>query len=70
MHRDEVLGRLRTHIPNYEKGAHGSCATTSEHIDIATERANALAHRSDAYIDTEPYTDIVRLVTLLKELKS
>lgn len=69
MHRDEVLRRLRTHIPDYEKGVRGSYATTSPHIAIAIERASALVNRSNAHIDTEPYTDVAELVILLNQLK-
>lgn len=70
LHRDEVMRRLKTHIPAYEKGVGGSYAITNQHIETATARAYLLAERSNAFIDTEPYTDIAHLVALLNTLKA
>ena len=68
LHRDDVIRRLKTHIPDYEKGTAGSYATTQEHIHIASERARKLSERSTAFNDTEPYTDIAQLVAVLNAL--
>lgn len=69
IHRDEVMRRLKQHIPGYEKGVGSAFATTCERLDIATQRANALATRFNAKTDPEPYTAIVDLVTLLTSLR-
>ena len=65
LHRDEVLTRLKQHIPGYDKGAGGSFAMTKANLDIASQRARNLAALSTAFDDTEPSTDIVELVALL-----
>ncbi len=65
LHRDEVLTRLKQHIPGYKKGAGGSFSTTRGSLDIASQRAWNLAATSTAFDDTEPSTDIVELVALL-----
>jgi hypothetical protein len=65
LHRDEVLTRLKKHIPKYDKGFGGSFAATREYLEIASARAQSLARRSTAFDDTEPSTDIAELVTLL-----
>jgi hypothetical protein len=65
LHRDEVLARLKQHIPSYNKGAGGSFATTRGSLDIASQRERNLAALSTAFDDTEPSTDIVELVALL-----
>jgi hypothetical protein len=67
LHRDEVLTRLKQHIPGYDKGAGGSFATTRGNLEIADQRARNLAMLSTAYDDTEPFTDIFGLVALLIE---
>lgn len=68
IHRDEVLHRLKQHLPNYEKGAGGAFAATQNRLEIAIQRAQLLANRFSAYDDPEPYTDIADLVTLLTKL--
>lgn len=65
LHRDEVLTRLKQHIPGYDKGAGGSFGTTKGNLDVASKRARSLAALSTAFDDTEPSTDIVELVALL-----
>lgn len=65
IHRNEVLSRLKLHIPGYDKGIGGSFTATKENLEIASQRARQLASRSTAYDDTEPSTDIVDLVRLL-----
>lgn len=69
LHRDEVMQRLRHHIPGYEKGARRAFATTQEHLTIATRRAEILAGRFTADSAPEPYTAIVELVKLLTTLR-
>lgn len=69
LHRNEVMARLKKYIPQYEKGAGGSYALTKIQLGTASRRAIALAERSTAFIDTEPYTDIYKLVQLLTSLK-
>ena len=65
LHRDEVLTRLKQHIPGYDKGASGIFATTKVNLDVANQRARHLAALSAAFDDTEPSTDIFELVELL-----
>lgn len=69
IHRDEVMRRLKLHIPGYEKGAGGSFATTRKLLTIATQRARALAAKFSAFEAPEPYTAIEELVTLLTTLR-
>jgi hypothetical protein len=68
LHRDDVMVRLKKYIPDYEKGGGGSYARTSKSLDTATSRAKLLKQRSNAFIDTEPYTDIHELVEILNGL--
>lgn len=68
LHRNEVMYRLKQHIPDYEKGADKAFATTSEHLAIATQRAERLSARFTADTDPEPFTAIAELVTLLTTL--
>lgn len=69
LHRNEVMYRLKQHIPDYEKGADKAFATTSEHLAIATQRAERLSARFTADTDPEPFTAIAELVTLLTTLR-
>lgn len=69
IHRDEVMQRLKQHIPAYEKGADGSFATTRDRMEFAMRRARALAARFNGYTDPEPYTAMVDLVGLLTTLR-
>ncbi|MBK1725149.1 RloB family protein [Thiocystis violacea] len=69
IHRDEVMQRLKQHIPAYEKGADGSFAMTRDRIEIAIRRAQALAAKFNGYTDPEPYTAMVDLVALLTTLR-
>lgn len=70
LHRDEVMRRLKQHIPGYEKGAGNAFATTSAHLAVATQRAERLAARFTADTDPEPFTAIAGLVVLLTTLRS
>jgi hypothetical protein len=69
VHRDEVMHRLKQHIPAYEKGAGHAFATTRERLAVATLRAEALAAKFTADTTPEPYTAIVELVKLLTALR-
>jgi hypothetical protein len=69
VHRNEVMARLKHHIPGYEKGAGGSFATTANRLKVATQRAQALAEKFNAYSDPEPYTALHELVELLTTLR-
>ncbi len=69
IHRDEVMRRLKRHIPNYEKGARGAFAITRDRLHIASQHAQALASRFNAYSEPEPYTAIFELVALLTTLR-
>jgi len=69
LHRDEVMQRLKQHIPGYEKGARGAFCSTREHLIIAIKRAERLAARFTAYDDPEPYTAVAELVSLLTVLR-
>lgn len=68
LHRDEVMHRLKQYIPGYEKGVRGAFETTREHLAVATQRAETLAARFDAF-KGEPYTAIVEVVKLLTTLR-
>lgn len=69
LHRDEVLGRLKRHIPRYEKGVGGVFAITSSTLALATQRAEKLAAQFNADTVPEPYTAVFELVQLLTQLR-
>jgi RloB-like protein len=70
LHRDEVMRRLKLHIPDYEKGAGKAFAITSEHLAVASQRAERLAARFTADTAPEPFTAIAGLVALLITLRN
>lgn len=70
IHRDEVMARLKQHMPGYAKGAGAAFATTRALLPIATQRARTLAERFSAYTDPEPYTALHELVALLTALRA
>lgn len=70
IHRDEVMARLKQHIPGYDKGAGGAFATNRNRLETATQRAHALAAKFDAYTAPEPFTAVHELVTLLTTLRA
>ncbi len=70
IHRDEVMRRLKTYIPAYEKGATRALSITSERLSVATQRADALAVKYTARSQPEPFTGVVNLVTLLTKLRA
>lgn len=69
LHRDEVMWRLKQHIPSYEKGTSRAFASTRERLAVAVQRAEALAAKFTADTAPEPYTAIVGLVKLLTTLR-
>ncbi|MDO8298231.1 RloB family protein [Lacisediminimonas sp.] len=69
LHRDEAMRRIKNHIPGYGKGASNAFAVTSQHLAVATQRAERLAARFTARNDPEPFTAIVELVKLLTTLR-
>lgn len=70
IHRDEVMARLKRHIPGYEKGAGGAFATTRDRLETARQRGLRLAEKFSPYTDPEPYTALHELVTLLTTLRA
>ncbi|RXZ36291.1 RloB domain-containing protein [Oxalobacteraceae bacterium CAVE-383] len=68
IHRDEVMRRLKQHIPAYEKGADRIFAATKEFLDTAMGRTQALAVRFTAHNAPEPYSGIGDLVAMLTKL--
>ena len=69
LHRDEVMRRVKLHIPEYDKGASNTFAVTGRHLSAATQRAERLAERFAAHTAPEPFTAIVELVRLLTTLR-
>lgn len=70
LHRDEVMRKLKQHIPGYEKGKRQIFAITRELLDIAKQRAMRLTTEFSPYDEPEPYTAIVELVQLLTGLRT
>jgi hypothetical protein len=70
IHRDEVMQRLKQHIPGYEKGAGGAFTTTRDRLEVATQRAQDLMVKSNAYNAHEPFTAFHELVALLTTLRA
>ncbi|HRN82651.1 MAG TPA: RloB family protein [Nitrosomonas europaea] len=69
LRRDEVMRRLKRHIPDYVKGSDNTFTITREHLAVATQRAEQLAQRFSAHTDPEPFTAVVDLVKLLTTLR-
>lgn len=69
IHRDEVLRRLKKHMPGYAKGADKTFSMTCEHLDVAIQRAEHLAGRFNAYTEPEPFTAVAGLVRMLIALR-
>jgi hypothetical protein len=70
LHRDEVIRRLKRHIPDYEKGTKNSFSITNEHLTVAIQRAERLATCFTAHTDPEPFTAIDALVKLMTSLRT
>lgn len=69
IHRDEVMRRLRQHIPGYEKGAVQAFAITRDRLEVAMQRAQVLLAKFTAFDAPEPHTGIAGLVLLLTTLQ-
>lgn len=69
IHRDEVMRRLKQHIPAYEKGASNAFAATKALLETAMQRARTLAAHYDAYDGCNPYTAVGDLVARLTTLR-
>ena len=67
--RDEVMRRLRLHLPVYEKGVGQVFTLTRDRLGAATQRTQALVARFSAYDAPSPYTGIGGLVALLTTLR-
>ncbi len=67
--RDEVMRRLKRHIPGYEKGENQAFAATSSKLDTALQRADTLIKRFTAHMGSEPFTDVGDLVRLMTSLR-
>jgi len=70
LHRDEVIARLRQHLPDYEKGTGGHFNATRHRLPDALERARWLAERHSRNDGNAPYTDIAPLIAWLSTLKA
>jgi hypothetical protein len=70
LHRDEVMRRLKRHLPGYDKGAGGAFAATRHELDQALARAARLAARFSAETDPEPFTGVAELVGVLMALNA
>lgn len=69
MHRADVYSRLKTHLPEYDKGQGGNWAATKDRLEIATKRAKARSVATTAYDGREPFTAMHELVSLLRNLR-
>jgi RloB-like protein len=69
IHREDVFGRLKTHLPAYDKGQGGHWAATKDHLEIATSRARARSVVTNVYDGNEPITAMHELVSLLTNLR-
>lgn len=69
LQRDEALQRLCQHYPDYEKGSTGVFAATRSGLEEAMQRAETLATRFSADMAPQPFTDVVKLVKLLTNLR-
>lgn len=69
LHRQQVLERLKTHLPHYEKGSGGHWQATRARLDNATGRAHCLAELTNAFDGVQPYTAMHELVSRLMHLK-
>lgn len=70
IHRDDVMRRLRGHIPDYEKGATRVFSITRQRVPLAMQRAEALTAKFNARSEPEPFTAIGELVGLLTKLRA
>ncbi len=68
-HRTEVVGKLKAHLPNYEKGLRGVYERTEGNVGVATQRAARLRGRFKAWGGTDPFTRVDELVDLLLNIR-
>lgn len=68
IHRDEVYVRIKSYIPNYQKGDEGHYALTLQYIELARVRAELLAHGNNKHDGTQPYTNVYELIHKLTQL--
>lgn len=66
--RIEVLKRLMTHLPEYEKGSSGWFAATMEHLQTARDRARMLETQFGSSNGKDPFTAVVEVVDRLISL--
>lgn len=69
LHRNQVMQRLKQHMPGYDKGAGNAFKNTCANLTVATQRAELLAQRFSAHTDPEPFTAMAELVALLTGLR-
>ena len=69
IHRNEVYRRLRTHLPNYDKGQIGHWESTKDNLEQAIQRAETRAAITNAQNGNEPFTAFHELVIRLLHLK-
>jgi len=70
IHRDNVMRKLRTHIPNYEKGDRGMFELTEPLIDEARARAEQQRVNIEHRGMKNPTTYVDELVQVLRSLRS
>jgi RloB-like protein len=70
LHRKEALSKLRSYLPDYEKGSIGNWVATQSHMTDAITRAEHRAEITNAHDGEEPYTNMFELVDKLLKLTS
>ena len=65
LHRDEVMRRLKVHLPSYAKGTAGVFTQIRTHLEAALQRAERVAQSHTAHEDDGPFTAVHELVALL-----
>jgi len=70
MHRDVVFRRVKTHIPEYEKGMKGLFKLIESNVPAATARAKILKEINQRIPGDDPYTDVHELVEFLRLIRS
>jgi len=68
IHRDKVYACLKEHLPQYEKNAEDTYASTKGRFEKAQKRAENLRNQTDT-IDSMPWTNVDELVNYLKSLR-
>jgi RloB-like protein len=70
IHRHHALARLQQHLPGYQKGKNGTYVTTVANLAVATQRATALKQQFCRLPGTDAYTDVHKLVDVLRKLRN